>query len=276
MRGERRVGASWVATVFALVLALGVTSGFVSLTGHGGGSVARAARPAPASRRPESVPARHAPHPAHGPATPTHHRAVREILVRVPASMRVRAHPAPHARVVGLLPPSSKYYHVGLWAWVQTTAKHGRWGRVAIPYTWPHRAGWIPLRGLHRSHTFVEVHVDLSRHWVSVTKFGKPLYGFRAGTGASYSSTPVGRYFVTDRIPFARGSVLGSFAFGISGIQPHLPPGWSGGDQLAIHGTDEPWTIGKNASAGCVHVSERALRELRPILKLGTPIIIQR
>ena len=128
---------------------------------------------------------------------------------------------------------------------------------MAIPYTWPHRAGWIPLRGLHRSRTFVQVHVDLSTHWVSVTKFGKPLYGFRAGTGASYSSTPVGRYFVTDRIPFYRGSVLGSFAFGISGIQPHLPPGWSGGDQLAIHGTNEPWTIGKNASAGCVHVSER-------------------
>ncbi len=57
-------------------------------------------------------------------------------------------------------------------------------------------------------------------------------------------------------------------------IQPHLPAGWSGGDQLAIHGTSEPWTIGKNASAGCVHVSEKALHELEPILRLGTPVII--
>ena len=268
--------------MFALVLGLGVTSGVVSLTGHGRGSVAHAARLAPESRRAvtRSVPRPAKNEPAHGKHRHQlqhrrRHKPVPELLVRVPASMTVRAHPGEHARAVGVLPSSSKYYHVGLWAWVETTAKHGRWGRVSIPYTWPHRDGWIRLRGLHRSRTFVQVHVDLSTHWVSVTKFGKPLYGFRAGTGASYSSTPSGRYFVTDRIPFYLGSVLGSFAFGISGIQPHLPAGWSGGNQLAIHGTNEPWTIGKNASAGCVHVSEQALHELEPILRLGTPIIIR-
>ena len=45
-----------------------------------------------------------------------------------------------------------------------------------------------------------------------------------------------GRYFVTDRVPVYVGSPYGSFAFGLSGIQPNLPAGWSGGDQLAIHG----------------------------------------
>jgi lipoprotein-anchoring transpeptidase ErfK/SrfK len=68
---------------------------------------------------------------------------------------------------------------------------------------------------------------------------------------------------------------LGSFAFGISGIQPHLPAGWSGGNQLAVHGTNDPSSIGTSASAGCVRVSERALHLLLPLLKLGTPVIIQ-
>jgi lipoprotein-anchoring transpeptidase ErfK/SrfK len=79
---------------------------------------------------------------------------------------------------------------------------------------------------------------------------------------------------VTDRVPFSAGSALGSFAFGISGIQPHLPAGWSGGNQLAIHGTNEPWSIGTSASAGCVRVSESALQRFEPLLRLGTPVVI--
>jgi hypothetical protein len=254
----------------AFVLAIGVTGGVVSVAGHGRGDVAHATRLLSHSQHPirRAEPARPAKHRAPKP--------VPELLVRVPVSMTVHARPDAGARAIGVLPSGSKYYHVGLWAWVETTARHGRWGRVSIPYTWPHRDGWIPLHGLRRSKTFVEVHIDLSKHWVSVTKFGKPLYGIRAGVGASYSPTPPGRYFVTDRIPFYAGSVLGTFAFGISGIQPHLPAGWSGGNQLAIHGTNEPWTIGENASAGCVHVTEHALHELEPILRLGTPVIIEK
>jgi lipoprotein-anchoring transpeptidase ErfK/SrfK len=77
-------------------------------------------------------------------------------------------------------------------------------------------------------------------------------------------------------VPFAVGSALGSFAFGISGIQPRLPAGWSGGDQLAIHGTNQPWSIGQSVSAGCVRVSERTLARLRPLLAYGTPVVIHR
>jgi lipoprotein-anchoring transpeptidase ErfK/SrfK len=77
-------------------------------------------------------------------------------------------------------------------------------------------------------------------------------------------------------VPFPSGGYLGSFAFGISGIQPQLPAGWSGGDQLAIHGTNDPSSIGTSASAGCVRVSEATLAVLRPLLRLGTPIVIHR
>jgi lipoprotein-anchoring transpeptidase ErfK/SrfK len=119
------------------------------------------------------------------------------------------------------------------------------------------------------------LHVDLSKHWVSVSKFGNVVAGFRAATGASYSPTPPGEYFVTDRIPFSPGSALGSFAFGISGIQPRLPAGWTGGNQLAIHGTNDLSSIGTSASAGCVRVSERALARLKPLLQLGTPVVIE-
>jgi lipoprotein-anchoring transpeptidase ErfK/SrfK len=75
-------------------------------------------------------------------------------------------------------------------------------------------------------------------------------------------------------VPFPAGSAYGSFAFGISGIQPRLPAGWTGGDQLAIHGTNAPWTIGTDASAGCLRASEATLAKLKPLLRLGTPVVI--
>ena len=95
-----------------------------------------------------------------------------------------------------------------------------------------------------------------------------------AAIGSPSSPTPPGHYVVTDRVPFPSGGALGTFAFGISGIQPRLPAGWSGGNQLAIHGTNSPSSIGTSASAGCVRVSEWSIDRFKPLLRLGTPVLI--
>jgi lipoprotein-anchoring transpeptidase ErfK/SrfK len=171
------------------------------------------------------------------------------------------------------MPSGSKYYDVPITAWVEEVSRDGRWGRVEVPYVWPRRHGWIPLRGLARRTTGVEVRADLSERRITVTKFGRVLFGMPAAIGGAGSPTPPGEYFVTDRIAFS-GGYLGTFAFGISGIQPRLPPGWSGGNQLAIHGTNAPSSIGTPASAGCLRVSERSLDRLKPLLRLGTPVIV--
>jgi lipoprotein-anchoring transpeptidase ErfK/SrfK len=197
-----------------------------------------------------------------------------QLLVRVPAG-GIAAHrtPSRSSRTVGIVRSTSKYYGVPITIWVDATNAAGTWGKVQLPYVWPRTDGWIRLRGLPRSHTSVVVRVDLSEHTVRVYRSGRLRYRVRAATGAPSSPTPPGEYVVTDRVPFG-GGALGSFAFGISGIQPRLPAGWSGGDQLAIHGTNEPWSIGRSVSAGCVRVSEWSLERFRPLLTLGTPVIV--
>jgi len=188
--------------------------------------------------------------------------------------MTLRARPDADARAIGTMPSSSKYYHVPIVAWVEEVSANGRWGRVEIPYAWPRRDGWILIAGLQRTSTGVSVDVDLSQHRITVTRFGHRLLSAPAATGAPSSPTPPGHYFVTDRVPFPAGSSLGAFAFGISGIQPRLPAGWSGGNQLAIHGTNDPGSIGSSGSAGCVRVGSTTLSRLLPLLRLGTPVVI--
>jgi hypothetical protein len=197
------------------------------------------------------------------------------VLVDVPSDGIVaRRKPWAGAPTIGTVAAASKYYHTPTVIDVEETNRAGTWGRVELPYVWPRVDGWIPLHGLQREQTFIHVDVDLSEHRVRVYKRANLLYTVPGATGASGSPTPPGEYVVTDRVPFASGSALGSFAFGLSGIQPHLPAGWSGGDQLAIHGTNDPSSIGTGASAGCVRVSGWALDRFKPLLRLGTPVII--
>ena len=196
-------------------------------------------------------------------------------LVHVPAAgIIARRNPWTSAPVVGAVASASKYYRVPIILWVEATNAKGTWGRVELPYVWPRVDGWIRLAGLTRETTFVHVDVDLSEHRVIVFKRDERLYSVAGATGAWSTPTPTGEYVVTDRVPFPSGGALGTFAFGISGIQPRLPAGWSGGDQLAIHGTDNPASIGTNASAGCVRVTEWALDRFKPLLRLGTPVLI--
>lgn len=279
--GAGRLWTTRITAVIAGLLAVSATTGVLPIVGRAQRSVAHA-DPIVADQR-SAIPAdlvvslaaltTSTPRPSSGSSRPPAGRPA-ALVVRIPSAMSVHRRPSRESSTIGSLPAGSKYYQVGIAAWVERVSSDGRWGRVEIPYIWPRRDGWIPLKGLRRSTTHVEVQVDLSRHRVTVEKFGKVLYRFGAATGARSSPTPPGEYFVTDRIPFPAGGSFGSFAFGISGIQPNLPAGWSGGDQLAIHGTNQPSTIGTSASAGCLRVSESSLHRLLPLLQLGTPVVI--
>ena len=195
------------------------------------------------------------------------------LLASIERTMPITARPG-GGRTLGTMPRGSRYFGTQHRAWILERSDDGRFGLVAVPYSAKRATGWIELTGLELDRTPYSVESDLSRHLITVKKFDKTILRMPAATGAAASPTPPGRYFVTDRVPFEAGSYFGTFAFGISGIQPNLPPGWTGGDQLAIHGTNDPGSIGTSASAGCLRVSERSLDRLKPKLGLGTPVIV--
>jgi lipoprotein-anchoring transpeptidase ErfK/SrfK len=202
-------------------------------------------------------------------------RPQRHLIASIERSLPIKARPG-GMKVIGQMPSGSRYYGVPHQAWILKRSGNGRFGKVAVPYSARRATGWIRISGLELSRTRYSVRADLSRHLVKVLRGDKVIMRIPATTGAAASPTPPGRYFVTDRVPIPGGGSFGTYAFGISGIQPNLPPGWGGGDQLAIHGTSDPGSIGTSASAGCLRVSERALGRLKPILGLGTPITIER
>jgi lipoprotein-anchoring transpeptidase ErfK/SrfK len=287
MRRRRAIGISWLSITLATVLGMSMP---LAASMAGTALAAPVPQPTVATIAPVRVlhpisgvgmPPRAVGDDVAAPGGSKHARPAHtgwdraSLLVDVPGGGIV-AHRNPWrgAPAVGAVAATSRYYHVPIVIRVETTNAAGTWGRVELPYVWPRADGWIPLSGLDREQTFVHVDVDLSEHRVRVYKHDDLLYTVAGAIGSSASPTPPGAYVVTDRVPFPAGGALGTFAFGISGIQPHLPAGWSGGDQLAIHGTNDPSSIGTSASAGCVRVSEWALDRFKPLLRLGTPVII--
>jgi lipoprotein-anchoring transpeptidase ErfK/SrfK len=160
---------------------------------------------------------------------------------------------------------------------VQAVSANGRWGKVTLPWSKPvGRAGWMPIVGLRGGTTSIMAVADLSTRRMTVYRGCRALFSVRTAIGRPGSPSPTGRFWVTDRVsvPGSQRSSFGSFAFGISTVQPNLPAGWTGGDQMAVHGTGAPGSIGQAASAGCLRVDEAALARLRPLLRRGTPIVI--
>ena len=123
--------------------------------------------------------------------------------------------------------------------------------------------------------TRIHVTVNLYRMQLAVWRGRRLLGRFPVADGSSSTPTPTGRFVVTDRVDFPPGSVYGSFGLGLSAHQMHpLPAGWTGGNQIAIHGTDNSASIGHSVSLGCVRVGPAALALLQRTVPLGAPVVI--
>jgi hypothetical protein len=138
------------------------------------------------------------------------------------------------------------------------------------------RVAWLKL---DRTLVFVRkrvvrLEVDLSRREVVVRREDGAPRRISVAVGAPDTPTPPGEYYVTDKLPGADfGPYYGCCILALSGHQPSLPQGWSGGDRLAIHGSPTP-TWGENVSNGCLHARTVDLRYLMKTVPLGTLVSV--
>jgi len=207
-----------------------------------------------------------------GSAPRRHAPRHRFTLLDESAGTAVRARPA--GRVLGTLAGRTPL-GTPTWLWAVAFSRNDGWAQVVLPWRPNGRTGWVRTRGHRVVHTRTWVQADLSRRRVMLMHGSRVVRSFSAAIGAPDSPTPIGRFSVTD--PISTGDPSGPYgwyAFGLSGHQPNLPPGWTGGDQLAIHGTNDPASIGTRASAGCLRVSAAALWVLKQALRPGTPVVI--
>jgi lipoprotein-anchoring transpeptidase ErfK/SrfK len=159
---------------------------------------------------------------------------------------------------------------------VRGTSCDGRWLRVQLPLRPNGVTGWIRAGLVDRYAVKTRIVVDLSDRTVRFYKDGRLALRSRAAIGAPATPTPLGRYYVNQRlIPDDPGGPFGPGAVGISAFSPVLT-GWAQGGPVAIHGTNEPWSIGRAVSNGCIRIPNDVVRQLFAEAPAGTPVIIRR
>ncbi len=151
----------------------------------------------------------------------------------------------------------------------------GDWVHVLHPGLPDRRGGWVALRNVALRPAAWAIDVDLSTRRAELRRNGRVFRTFAVGIGAPGTSTPAGRYGVTDRLSAGRSnSYYGCCVIALTGHQPNVPQRWQGGDRLAIHGTDAPATIGAAATLGCLHADDATMRVLVSRVPLGTQVTI--
>lgn len=195
--------------------------------------------------------------------------------MRVKPGRSVAVRGRPGGQVIGRLSSRTRF---GSRQVLAATRVKGRWLGVASSARTNGRLGWVD-RGssaLRTAPAKVSIRADLSERQVELRRGDRVVARAAVAVGRPGSSTPTGRFAVTDKLNGRRLSpYYGCCVLALSGTQPDLPAGWSGGNRLAIHGTNDPGSIGQASSAGCLRVGESDLKTLTRRVPLGTPVQIR-
>jgi len=150
------------------------------------------------------------------------------------------------------------------------------WYRVWLAVPPNESRGWVRDGQMAFYTTTSKIVIDLSRRKLMVYRRGELLRTFPVAVGRPGLETPSGHFYVTQKLrPHDPNSVYGVLQLGTSATQPKLN-GWPDGGLVAIHGTNEPWLIGRAISHGCVRMENAAVEEVSRLVPAGSPVIIEK
>ncbi|MDK8188577.1 L,D-transpeptidase [Paenibacillus sp. UMB7766-LJ446] len=109
----------------------------------------------------------------------------------------------------------------------------------------------------------LEIIVDKSRHKLALISGNTIIRNYEVGLGGD--RTPEGSFEISDKVVNPNGRSNGEF--GSRGMQ-------LSDTNYAIHGTNEPNSIGLDESLGCVRMSTEDVEELFALAPQGTPVRI--
>jgi lipoprotein-anchoring transpeptidase ErfK/SrfK len=161
---------------------------------------------------------------------------------------------------------------------IATRAAQGRrWLGVRLPQRPNGATGWIAADGTVAGAAPWRIAIDRSRRRAAVYRDGRRVRTFAVVVGARSTPTPLGRFFVAERVRQPRGSALGPWVLATSAYSRVLQEFDGGPGQIGLHGrTGLPDPLGSAASHGCVRFADRAIAWLARRAGPGTRIRIRR
>lgn len=148
------------------------------------------------------------------------------------------------------------------------------WYRVQLPVRPNGLVGYVKADGVELKVVQSRIEIDLSKRRLELFEDGEQVLEATIAIGSPITPTPTGEYYVNQRLiaPDPWGP-FGPAAIGISAFSPVLRD-WAQGGPIAIHGTNDPSSIGEAISHGCIRVRNETLLRLFERVHAGTPVSI--
>jgi lipoprotein-anchoring transpeptidase ErfK/SrfK len=149
-----------------------------------------------------------------------------------------------------------------------------QWLRVSVPKRPRAVTGWVPAAALGKLRQ-ARTRLVVNRAALVATLYGaggKRVWTARVGVGRPSLPTPVGHFYVREKLRAIGSPVYGPFALGTSAYS--AVSDWPGGGVVGIHGTNEPNLIPGRPSHGCIRLRNPDITRLWRLISVGTPIDI--
>ena len=158
---------------------------------------------------------------------------------------------------------------------LEGASNDGRWQRALLPVRPNGTTGYVPTADLTLSTTRYRIEVDRAAHRLTLWRGCDRVERFPVAVGKPGTPTPSGTFYLDDLMkPPTPDTVYGAYAYGLSGYSAAIT-NWRWGGVIGLHGTNDPSSIGRSVSHGCVRMRNADISRLVRILPLGTPITIR-
>lgn len=155
------------------------------------------------------------------------------------------------------------------------TERGEAWHKVLLPVRPNGSTGWVRASEVGLTGHNYRISVTLEAHNLRLLHQGRLIFETRVAVARDNAPTPGGLYYTTELLqPPNPNGPYGTYAYGLSGFSEVFTSFAGGPGQLGIHGTDEPESIGTDASSGCVRLVNADIELLAGMLPLGVPVEI--
>lgn len=150
------------------------------------------------------------------------------------------------------------------------------WVRVRLPVLPNNSTAWVPRRALG-GYALVRTHlvIDLSSLTATLFRNGRAIFRAPVGVGKPEWPTPVGRFYIRNRLSSFSSPFYGPLAFGTSARSAVLTD-WPAGGFIGIHGTNRPDLVPGRVSHGCIRMRNDDITALGRLMPVGTPLTVRR
>ncbi|MGH3031225.1 MAG: L,D-transpeptidase [Gaiellaceae bacterium] len=163
----------------------------------------------------------------------------------------------------------------GVLAVVRDPSCEPAWYRVQLPIRPNGAVGYVSAADVRLLVVRTRIEVDLSERRIDFFRDGRRVVRATAGIGSDATPTPTGRYYVNQRLlAYDPEGPFGPGAIGISAFSPVLTS-WAQGGPIAIHGTNDPSSIGRAVTNGCLRVPNDLLERMYESNPEGTPVLVR-